>query len=684
MQFANPAFLFALSALAVPVIIHLFNLRRYRKVWFTNVSRLELVREETHRYSRLKDYLILVSRMLAILFLVLAFSRPYIPATPENKPGQGEHAVSIFLDNSFSMEAGTTNRQLFILAKSKIRDILNAYRESDHFQLLTPDFKGEELRFGTRDELLQRLDAVDIGSSPAIISQAVKFQTAQLNASSCLMRHGYIVSDFQKAFTDFSTLRADSAVNIFLVPVSTLKPSNLCIDSIYFDSPVHLPGTVSRLHVNIRNTGPEPIEKIPVKLFINALQKNVGSIDVQAESENELIIPYTENPGGIQFGKISIADYPVTFDDDFFFAYSIQQQIPILALFENNPDPYLQALFSNDSNTSFTSLHTRQLDYNSMLRYPCIILNSVREIPSGLSQSLINFLHQGGSLVIFPPPNTAGNDLQRFLQMTGSPTLGAFDTTTQYITEVNFSHPLYRDVFLKPDNSNRYDLPLVYRHFVQQPVRNNPAEHLLTLANGDPFLTVSHALRGKVYLFSAPTDTRSSLFPVHAIFVPTLMQIAIHSIHQPPYYYTAGTNEPVSVSGLNIPRDPVFAFKEAGGGSVVIPESRISGGTVKLFSHKQITRAGHYFVTSHTDTLTGIAFNFDAKESSPECYDKTALEDMVRRYDLSHFRVLDQSEKQLTRSIQEARQGTSLWKLSLLIALFFLLTEILLIRLLRN
>src|SRR5687767_13764757 len=104
MRFLYPSFLFALLAIAIPIIIHLFNFRKFKKIYFPNVRFLKEVKLETQSKSRLKHLLVLASRILAITFLVLAFAQPYIPAS-EKEIIKGEQTISIYIDNSFSMAA---------------------------------------------------------------------------------------------------------------------------------------------------------------------------------------------------------------------------------------------------------------------------------------------------------------------------------------------------------------------------------------------------------------------------------------------------------------------------------------------------------------------------------------------------------------------------------------------------
>ena len=64
MLFANPVFLIALTALGIPVIIHLYNFRRYKKIYFTNVRFIAEIKQESKNRSQLKHLLILLMRLL--------------------------------------------------------------------------------------------------------------------------------------------------------------------------------------------------------------------------------------------------------------------------------------------------------------------------------------------------------------------------------------------------------------------------------------------------------------------------------------------------------------------------------------------------------------------------------------------------------------------------------------------
>ncbi|MCH8329812.1 MAG: BatA domain-containing protein, partial [Bacteroidetes bacterium] len=222
MNFVYPEFLFALSAILIPIIIHLFNFRRYKTIYFTNVQFLKEVQQESTARSRLKHLLILASRILAIAFLVFAFSQPYIPADQTEKK-QGPKAVSIYLDNSFSMGALAAEQSLLELAKKKAHEIIRGYKETDKFQLLTNDFFGQQQRLMGKDEFLSQLEKVTLTPDVKPLSQVIQRQKQALGKADAENLFSFIISDFQKSTSDIDKIKIDSTMETYFVQISSVS-----------------------------------------------------------------------------------------------------------------------------------------------------------------------------------------------------------------------------------------------------------------------------------------------------------------------------------------------------------------------------------------------------------------------------------------------------------------------------
>lgn len=689
MSFVNPLFLIALSALIIPVVIHLFNFRKFKKIYFTNVRFIAEIKQETKKRSQLKHLLILLMRLLAIACLVIAFAKPYIPSPLQHKKFSGRQVISVYIDNSFSMEALSSGGRLLDMTKTKAREIANAFNPSDLYQLLTNDFEGRHQRFVNRDEFKTLVDEVQISPSIRSIPEVVKKQNALLQEINGNNRSAYIISDFQKSTSQILTIKPDTSVAYFFIPVKAEKVNNLYIDSVWFDSPVQQANQAVKLKVRIKNCSDEPLEKLPVKLTINTIQKGVASFSVPPQGETTVVLPYTNNEQGIQSGSLEITDYPVTWDDKFYFSYTIAPAIPVLCINGDKVNSYLNNLFSNDTAFRFTNAPEKQLDYSSFSHYPLIILNGIDEFSSGLIQEINRFIRKGGNAAIFPSDKIDPENYKLFLTSMNLPFYSGLDTTRQRISEVNTESQLFSDVFEKditgkvrlPDNA---DLPMVLQYYPLNRYSRSGQEDLLTLQNGQPFLDVVKVDKGRVYLFASPLDDKFSNFPRHPIFVPTLYRIALLSQPYIPLYFNIDADNAITVTADSLKGREVYKIHKAGSNYEIIPEMRIIGQEALMYPHNQIKEAGHYYVTADHSIMEGLSFNYNRIESDLKCLSPDELEKDLNRARIKYFAVFQDKKTPLTQQIHEMNQGTPLWKWFILLTLLFIAGEIVLVRILKD
>ena len=166
MAFLFPSFLWALTALAIPVIIRLFQLRKFTRIEFPNVRMLQEVSQRTRSRKQVKHWLVLLMRLLALASLVLAFAQPYLPnASGAVKAGQ--RAVSFFLDDSWSMDGTNPQGRLLDQARKNAQDAVMAYKATDRFQVVTNTFEGRQQVLLGRDEALEAAAQAEVGPSAA-------------------------------------------------------------------------------------------------------------------------------------------------------------------------------------------------------------------------------------------------------------------------------------------------------------------------------------------------------------------------------------------------------------------------------------------------------------------------------------------------------------------------------------
>ncbi|MES2810514.1 MAG: BatA domain-containing protein, partial [Bacteroidota bacterium] len=374
MHFLYPAFLFALASLVIPVLVHLFNFRRYQKVYFSNVQFLKEVQEQQTSRRNIKERLILAARLLALFFLVLAFARPYI-AKQNNANAGTQRVISVFLDNSYSMQ--TLNREGSLLdeAKRRAKEIVSAYSMNDKYQLLTQDFEGKHQRLLSRDEFYDAVDAVKISPRSRSLQQIIDRQQNLLAMQSGTGRSIDIISDFQKNISNNQPIKVDTGIHISLIQLKSSAPANVAVDSVWLLSAIHRPGETEKMVVKLHNYADEEAVKIPLKLIINGEQKALGGFTLAARETQTDTLTFSGLKPGWQRGEITLQDNPVTFDNQFYFTFNVKQQMPVLLIDGGTFNPYLNAVFATDNFFSVKRVPDGNVDYAGLGAYPLIVIS---------------------------------------------------------------------------------------------------------------------------------------------------------------------------------------------------------------------------------------------------------------------------------------------------------------------
>jgi hypothetical protein len=686
MSFTYPAFLFALSAVAIPIIIHLFNFRKFKTVYFSNVRFLKEVKEETQAKSKVKHLLVLAARCLFIIFLVFAFAQPFIPL--ENKKViKGEKAISVFIDNSFSMDAVNKNGTLLDDAKRKALEIAAAYKPSDKFQLLTNDFEGKHQRLVNREEFIEIVE--EVKTSPATRSLADICSRAfdVLQQSDSKSKSLFILSDFQKSISNLQSIKNDSSISVNLIPLSAAEKSNVYIDTCWFETPVRQFNQVEKLHVRIKNVSDKELENNSIKLFINNVQKTPASFNAEKGAETEVVLSFASRESGIQHCRIEISDYPVTFDDKFYFSFEVAKTIRTLCINpagEGTDSPYLNRLLGSDSLFILKNDVENQLDYSSLGINNLIILNELKSISSGLSQELKRFMDNGGSVLLFPAQDAELNSYKEFFLAAQTDYFERLDTSDTRVDKVNLEHNIYKDVFEKKSfNASNLDLPKVSSHYSLSRRTRSTSEELLRLQNGDVFLSLNKVGKGKLYTCAGGLNENFSNLAKHAIFVPTIYKIAMYSTGSQQLFNVIGSDQSFQ-SVKTLTGEGAYHIKSTTGTFDMIPEHKVNESGTEVIVHDQIKDAGNYVLMAEKETVMGVSFNFNRKESDLNCLTESELTDQITSSNIMNFNTLKTQDSNLSHTLTEMDEGKRLWKLCLILALLFLAVEVFLLRFMKG
>ena len=663
MKFLYPQFLYALASLAIPIIIHLFNFRKFKTVYFSNVRFLKEVKQQTKAQSELKHLLVLLSRLLAITALVLAFAQPYIPEN--NQKLADKHAISVYVDNSFSMDAENENGRLLLTAQQKAEAIAQAYQNTDEFQIITNNLSGKHQRLLSKEFFLEELFDIESSSQSTAISKLVNRQTNSLNNSNAKEKTLYLISDFQSSNTKLKNLEIDTNINIRFIPTTPLPINNLFIDSCWISTPNPQLGQNITLHAKIINKGKKR-EGIPVQLKVNGQQKAIANTDIIDESVVEL--HFICQQSGWQEATISISDHPVSFDDDFYCAFEIKEQLFIQSIYETETHPSLEKLFGSDDYFKYSTQNIQQLKHSDLLEQQLLILDGLTQISSGLTQTLQQFVTEGGSLLIFPAEKSDLKSYQILLKSLATDYFLSLDESIINITQLHEQHNIFKGVF--KEFNEKIDFPKIEQYFIQSQLSKTTNTPLISLENGQALISEYEYKKGKIYLSSIGLESEFGNFSQHALFVPILYNIASHS--RGTQYLSHQIGKTHIPSDLQLSKDLVYELK--GQGISIIPQVQNS----QIGVYNQITTSGHYQLTQKKEKIATLAFNYSRKESNPSVLSMEELEAFASQH--KNIEVIHANDSTLTQTLNTLNKGTALWKLSLIFALGFLALEILIIK----
>ncbi len=671
MSFLYPAFLFGLLSLLIPIILHFFNLQRPKEVLFTNVRFLRNVQEVTTSKLRLKHLLVLLCRLLFLLFLILAFAQPVIKGTNAELLS-GENYVSIYLDNSLSMENQIDDSRALDLGSAYVTSLNKFFSPSTNYSLLTNDFERKDLGVKNFDKLQERITELNYSPKYRELNDIVVREQSLSGQFTSDKRFAFLFSDFQKTTVgDLSKLNVDTSVHYFIVPVQNREVSNLYVDSVWLTEPLVQINANITIKARIRNSGKESAEKVNVRLFFDEVQMNNSVVDLDPYGEKTIDFSFTMKDSIPKRGVIRLEDHPVQFDNDYYFVISPSSKIRIYQIYQSEKE-IIDHVYQNQNLFSIRSSAVGEIDYSAVGEADLIILNGLEIVNRHLVDVLIKQMQNGASVAIFPGANADAVSYGTILQRIRINEVNA-DTSDKkgyVLANPDIRNPFFKDVFEKEDRN----LSLPYAFPVVKPaIKGN---EILSFKNGNSFLSAySSGNKGMIYLFTAPLSRKYTDFYRHALFVPVMYRLAflsMSSVARPAYSF----QEKTIVVPLEAADESVFTLENEE--EKFVPVQKLIDNRLYLELPVEDLKSGFYWL-SNEKIRVPLAINASSVESVMEFYSGEELKNIFK--DRSNIEVLEtDSPEDFYSTFKNKNIGTPLWKYCLILSLIFLLTEILLIR----
>lgn len=636
MQFKHPEILYFLFLLVIPILVHLFQLRKFKTEYFTNVKFLKELVVQTRKSSKIKKYLLLASRLLLLAFLIFAFAQPFFKAK-DSKNSSNE--LYIVLDNSFSMQAKGKKGELL---KRAVQDLLENTPENANFSLITCSDNYWNTDIKSIQKELQNLKY-------SASSFQLENLLAKIKAHKSAFNKDIVVITDAVGLQSNQIKKSKDDENLYFIISEAEKTDNIAIDSVFINQTMD---NFYEIGVKMDAFG-EDFKDIPIALYNN--NKLVAKTLVNFESKSKTVnftIP-KEN----FHGYVAITDNGLEYDNTYFFSISKPEKSNVISIGEPEKSAFLSKIYTakefNYSNSSLQSL-----DYNLIEKQDAIVLNELKDIPQALQTTLKSFVQKGGNVIVIPNAETSISNLNSLMANFGGIQFKSLGTTEKVVSKINFNHPIFTNVFEKKITNFQY--PNTKLSFEI----SNSGPQILGYNDQSSFLSGTKIGVASVYVFSAPINKINSNFQNSPIIVPTFFNMAQNAQKTGVTALIIDENQPFIVETL-LGKDEIVTIKNES--ENFIPVQQILNNKVKLTFNDNPKEAGNFGVFSNQKIIENISFNYNRTESNLSNANPDAV---------SNFKEIS-NVNSIFDTLQTDRIDNQIWKIFVILALLFIVIEIL-------
>ena len=670
MRFLYPQMLWGLLALLIPILIHLFNFRRHKLVYFSNTAVLRSIQQENAKTRKLKYLVTLLLRCLFIAALVLAFAFPYHPEKQLNVNTENT-LVGIYIDNSMSMKGQSQRTTLIEDARQSARDLVHKLNPSNRYLLMTNSFEIQNEYPMNQEEMLDQLDRMNPDGAPVLMGEVIdRFEML-------CKQHGFatstlfVYSDFQSNTFDLSAAKADTALQVVMVPMVPEFKTNLYIDSVWLASPIVQSGLTNELMVRVVNQGDKEVKGMPINFTMNNAMAASTTVDIEKNGTAEVEMQFVVEDSGEQRCSASLTDHPITFDDSYHFVLSVK---PSLSVVELGNQPSSCAMLFDDEQFHYTLMEPSRFDLTTIAQAQLLIVNESAVMNETLQQALLDAVSDGASLVVFPSMDDPQNN--RYLYNKLGLTLMEVDTNATSVEDLALQHAFFNDMIL--DLPQHPDFPKVKHHVRLK--TNGLATSLLTLQNSDPMLMMTSVGKGQAFVMATALDPKWSDLADNALFVPMMIKMAFMGGKMDKLAYTIGQDKILVLSDISQEGDRQYLIANSDRSFELMPASEVRNGKVYLYLNDNLPSAGFYDLLIN-DTLNRVtAWNESRVESKMDFVDSEEANKAFGKAGFDVAAVLDTSDFATADLVEAMAHQSTQWKLFALIALLALIGEIAVLR----
>ena len=543
--FLYPAFLVGLLAASLPILIHLLNRRRLQRIRFPAVRFILLSQKRISRSYRLRHWLLLALRTLAVVFLVLLLANPIFQTGAGLFAGGGPVALVLLVDNSLSMTwSGDGNG--FKQAKDAARLLIAALHDEDRAAVLPTSVTGKETyRLKSQKDVLSReLDAIEIADGTANHTAALEkaYELLQQPAGQKEIR---LITDMGLTGWDQFSLaalkRVDASIPVKLIRIGkkeqplngSIKDVRLGGQGVGVNIPLHIDATLS-------NFGDKEIKDVLVQLSIDGQNKEQKLATVPPKGETSIRFQTRISQAGPHTGQVTLKKEGLAGNGVADFTLDAQDKLRVLVV-DGDPQTSLvqsESFFlsralnpAGDRDSSMflpTVILPDGLKAAALESYQVVVLCNVATLPDEFAANLQNFVRQGGGLLIFGGDRIQSESYNQKLAQVSPAELREKKTgpeaSGEKIDKIDADHPALQN-FTDPILLESLKSSRVWG-YTRASARGKSV--LISLANGDPLVLEQKVGAGRVILTTTSADRDWTDLPLKTAYLPLLQALTQH------------------------------------------------------------------------------------------------------------------------------------------------------------
>ena len=693
MIFLNPLVLFGLLAASIPVLIHLLNLRKLKKIDFSTLTFLKELQKNKIRKIKIKQLLLLALRVMIILFVVLAFARPTLKGISIGGTSSAAKTTAVFiLDNTFSMSVVDNNGSYLNQAKETIKVLLNQLQEGDESALIllsNPPNSSETSEIKPTSNLAdfkKQVENVDISYYSGNLNDAIVKAAKILSQSQNFNKEIYILSDFQKdriynqsALSNLSEILNDK-VKLYGFNFSGKEIFNIGIDNLKVNTQIFEKEKPVNFSITVTNYSSRPAENTVVSLFINNERSAQQSVNLKPGETKILTMESSVKSTGYINAFAEIEDDDILQDNKRFTNFYIPKEIPVGVFTGDAQDSkfvYLALTAGEDNTLKIIEKNINQISSFDLNQFDVLILIGVDDFNN--FTSIKSFINNGGGLFLMPGIKSSLENFRNALSDVGLPvpggTVGKINSTVNEVTfeNVDLNHPLFQNIFSK--DKKKIETPEIYYHYKIK--AGFKGRDIISLVDGTSFLSEFKIGKGKVFLFNTAPALSWTNFPLKSIFVPLVNKSVFYlaSKDKTESEHLVNSSINVDVSNQSLPQIKIDRPNKSEE-YINLNEQNNSN----YVDYNNTSLPGNYIVYSGNKIIDEFAINTDPLESVAKYLKDDEFEEYLDKIDFKGQYINIGKKDDPGKIIIQSRFGSELWKYFLFIALILALVEMMVAR----